>query len=136
MRKSVVAAVVCASALAFAPAAQAGEAAPQIIGGGTVSSAPWGAQIYWDQGGSQFDGFECSETLAGCPVDSPAFTMTYPVSSVADPPDLQYVLVGRLVRELEVAYPISIVQTDFAACHQGLKGFVCLKPSGRNQVFL
>ncbi len=63
MRKSVVAAAVCAAALSVAPAAQAEPAAPAIIGGGTVSSAPWGAQIYWDQGGSEFGGFECSGTI-------------------------------------------------------------------------
>jgi secreted trypsin-like serine protease len=62
MRKSAVAAFVCGAALALAPVAQA-DVTPQIIGGGTVSSAPWGAQIYWDQGGSEFGGFECSGTI-------------------------------------------------------------------------
>jgi secreted trypsin-like serine protease len=62
MRKSAIAAALCTVALATAPAAQA-DVAPQIIGGGTVSSAPWGAQIYWDQGGSEFGGFECSGTI-------------------------------------------------------------------------
>ena len=88
MRKSVVAAVVCASALAFAPAAQAGEAAPRIIGGGTVSSAPWGAQIYWDQGGSQFDGFECSGTII-----APQWVMT--ARHCENPPGI-HVLVGNV----------------------------------------
>jgi secreted trypsin-like serine protease len=58
MRKLVSAAVlaVAASALA-APAALASPAEPMIIGGGTVSSAPWGAQVY--VGGS----FNCSGTI-------------------------------------------------------------------------
>ncbi|EWM11190.1 hydrolase [Kutzneria sp. 744] len=48
-------------AMAVAPAAAS--ASPNIIGGTQVSSAPWGAQIYWNSGGSEFDGFECSGTI-------------------------------------------------------------------------
>lgn len=40
--------------------AQAAE--PLIIGGTTVDSAPWGAQIYWDDA-TDFGGFECSGTI-------------------------------------------------------------------------
>jgi len=40
--------------------AQAAE--PAIIGGGTVSSAPWGAQIYWNDVTAN-GGFECSGTI-------------------------------------------------------------------------
>jgi secreted trypsin-like serine protease len=35
---------------------------PQIIGGTTVSSAPWGAQIYWSNV-TTYGGFECSGTI-------------------------------------------------------------------------
>lgn len=47
MSKIVTAVAGAAAALSVisAPAANAGQ---DIIGGGTVSSAPWGAQIYWN----------------------------------------------------------------------------------------
>ena len=59
-----------AAALGIAAAlsmAISGQAAAQpvtgdIIGGGTVGSAPWGAQIYWDNV-SNFGGFECSGSI-------------------------------------------------------------------------
>lgn len=35
---------------------------PHIIGGGTVDSAPWGAQIFWDDV-TDNGGFECSGTI-------------------------------------------------------------------------
>ena len=60
MRKGLVAAAIAGAALIVAPVAQA---SPHIIGGTEVSSAPWGAQIFWNSGGSQFDGFECSGTI-------------------------------------------------------------------------
>src|ERR1043165_6784381 len=47
MRKFVsAAAIAVAISAAVAPAALADGATPMIIGGGTVSSAPWGAQVY------------------------------------------------------------------------------------------
>lgn len=58
MRKLVLAAVLAAAASTMAgPAAMAGTSTPMIIGGGTVSSAPWGAQVYV---GGQFN---CSGTI-------------------------------------------------------------------------
>lgn len=42
--------------------ASAQPASPNIIGGGTVSSAPWGAQIFWNDQ-TEFGGFECSGTI-------------------------------------------------------------------------
>jgi secreted trypsin-like serine protease len=58
MRKFVTAAVLAAATTALAaPAATADDAVPMIIGGGTVSSAPWGAQVYV---GGQFN---CSGTI-------------------------------------------------------------------------
>jgi len=62
MRGSVVAAALAGAAMLVAPAASA-SVSPNIIGGTQVSSAPWGAQIYWNSGGSEFDGFECSGTI-------------------------------------------------------------------------
>ena len=60
LRKSVAAAV-AATALAtgmFAtPAAQA-SVQPNIIGGGTATDAPWGAQVYWNS-----SGFACSGSI-------------------------------------------------------------------------
>ncbi|WP_236788799.1 trypsin-like serine protease [Amycolatopsis sp. GM8] len=61
MRKS--GAVLAAAALLVGAGTLTAEAAtPLIIGGGTVSSAPWGAQVYWDDATS-FGGFECSGTI-------------------------------------------------------------------------
>jgi secreted trypsin-like serine protease len=58
MRKFVTAAVLAVATTALAaPAATADDAVPMIIGGGTVSSAPWGAQVYVS--GS----FNCSGTI-------------------------------------------------------------------------
>ncbi|MFJ8916251.1 S1 family peptidase [Amycolatopsis sp. NPDC102389] len=63
MRMSKIVATVAGAAaaltLAATPAANAGQ---DIIGGGTVSSAPWGAQIYWDDA-TAFGGFNCSGTI-------------------------------------------------------------------------
>ena len=61
-----------------------------------------------------------SEALAGCPNDGLVSMVTRPVKSVADPSDLQHVIAGPLVEELVVAYTICVVQTEFAACDQGL----------------
>jgi len=63
MRKSRALAAVLGTvaALGLAMSGQA-TAQPDIIGGGTVSSAPWGAQIYWDNV-TTFNGFECSGTI-------------------------------------------------------------------------
>ncbi|GAA5159708.1 MULTISPECIES: S1 family peptidase [Amycolatopsis] len=61
MRKT--GAILAAAALmAGAGTATAEAATPLIIGGTTVSSAPWGAQIYWDDV-SSYGGFECSGTI-------------------------------------------------------------------------
>jgi secreted trypsin-like serine protease len=58
MRKFVSAAVLAVATTALAaPAALADNSQPMIIGGGTVSSAPWGAQVY--VGGA----FNCSGTI-------------------------------------------------------------------------
>ncbi|GAB3910077.1 trypsin-like serine protease [Kibdelosporangium lantanae] len=58
MRKFISAAVVAVATTALAaPAATADDAVPMIIGGGTASSAPWGAQVYV---GGQFN---CSGTI-------------------------------------------------------------------------
>lgn len=66
MRKSrALAAVVgVAAALSVTVSWQAAAqpAHPDIIGGGTVGSAPWGAQIYWDDV-TDFGGFECSGSI-------------------------------------------------------------------------
>lgn len=45
-----------------ASAAAPGTTSPDIIGGTTADAAPWGAQIYWDNGGA-YGGFECSGTI-------------------------------------------------------------------------
>jgi secreted trypsin-like serine protease len=55
MRKLISAAAVAAAAVMLAPAALA---SPVIIGGGTVSSAPWGAQVYVNK-----TVFNCSGTI-------------------------------------------------------------------------
>lgn len=56
-------AVLAAAAfLAGAGTATAQAAEPLIIGGTTVDSAPWGAQIYWTDS-SDYGGFECSGTI-------------------------------------------------------------------------
>ncbi|MTD53646.1 S1 family peptidase [Amycolatopsis pithecellobii] len=61
MRKS--GAILAAAALLAGAGSLTAEAAtPLIIGGDTVSSAPWGAQVYWDDA-SSFGGFECSGTI-------------------------------------------------------------------------
>jgi secreted trypsin-like serine protease len=58
MRKLISAAVFAVAAAGMAaPLASAEPAVPMIIGGGTVSSAPWGAQVYL---GSSFN---CSGTI-------------------------------------------------------------------------
>lgn len=55
-------AILLAAALLAGGTATAEAAEPHIIGGGTVGSAPWGAQIYWD-GSTDFSDFECSGTI-------------------------------------------------------------------------
>jgi secreted trypsin-like serine protease len=57
MRKFVSAAVLAVAASAMATPLASASVEPMIIGGGTVSSAPWGAQVY--VGGS----FNCSGTI-------------------------------------------------------------------------
>jgi len=54
--------LLAATAIAGAGTATAQAAEPLIIGGDTVSSAPWGAQIYWDDA-TDFGGFNCSGTI-------------------------------------------------------------------------
>jgi secreted trypsin-like serine protease len=60
--RGVVAAALVGAAMLAAPVAEAA-VSPDIIGGTQVSSAPWGAQVFWNSGGSEFDGFECSGTI-------------------------------------------------------------------------
>ena len=55
---------------------------------------------------------------------------------MAGRPDLQHVIIGRLVGELVVTYPICVVQTNFTARDQGFKCFMRLQPSGGDEVFL
>jgi secreted trypsin-like serine protease len=63
MRKSRASAAVIGISVALGLAISAPAAAqPDIIGGGTVSSAPWGAQVFWDNV-TNFGGFECSGTI-------------------------------------------------------------------------
>jgi len=61
MSKAFAVAAAVAAALSVCSAGVA-DAQQDIIGGGTVSSAPWGAQIYWNNV-SSFGGFECSGTI-------------------------------------------------------------------------
>ncbi|WP_191983992.1 S1 family peptidase [Amycolatopsis eburnea] len=56
-----VAVVGAAAALGWGSAGVA-DAQQDIIGGSTVSSAPWGAQIYWNDV-TTYGGFECSGTI-------------------------------------------------------------------------
>ncbi|MFI9382707.1 S1 family peptidase [Kutzneria sp. NPDC052558] len=60
--RGVIAAALVGAAVLAAPVAEAA-VSPDIIGGTQVSSAPWGAQVFWNSGGSEFDGFECSGTI-------------------------------------------------------------------------
>jgi secreted trypsin-like serine protease len=61
MRKT--GAILAATAFLLGTGTATAEAAtPLIIGGSTVSSAPWGAQVYWDDV-STYGGFECSGTI-------------------------------------------------------------------------
>ncbi|WP_406628847.1 S1 family peptidase [Amycolatopsis sp. WGS_07] len=63
MRYAKAAAVVAGAAMAFGVAATgAASADTYIIGGETVKSAPWGAQIFWDDV-TENGGFECSGTI-------------------------------------------------------------------------
>ncbi|AHH96734.1 trypsin-like serine protease [Kutzneria viridogrisea] len=90
MRKSVVAAVLAGAALAtglLGGTAQASTASPSIIGGGSASNAPWGAQIYWTNSGSS-DGFECSGSII-----APQWVLT--AQHCLNKPGM-YVLVGSL----------------------------------------
>jgi secreted trypsin-like serine protease len=59
---SVLAGTAAALSIGTAGIAAAQPASPDIIGGGTVSSAPWGAQIYWNNVTAN-GGFECSGTI-------------------------------------------------------------------------
>ncbi|MFD9891882.1 S1 family peptidase [Amycolatopsis sp. NPDC059027] len=63
MRLSRAVAVAAGAAAALSiVSAGAANAQEDIIGGGTVSSAPWGAQIYWNNV-TDNGGFECSGTI-------------------------------------------------------------------------
>jgi secreted trypsin-like serine protease len=64
LSKAVAVAAGAAAALSIVSAgtASAGTAGTNIIGGTTVSSAPWGAQIFWNDS-TDFGGFECSGTI-------------------------------------------------------------------------
>jgi len=61
MSRAVGAVAAAAAALSMISAGVA-DAQTDIIGGGTVSSAPWGAQIYWNNVTAN-GGFECSGTI-------------------------------------------------------------------------
>ncbi|WP_051792962.1 S1 family peptidase [Amycolatopsis jejuensis] len=61
MRYAKAAAMVAGAALVFGVSGTA-SADTQIIGGGTVQSAPWGAQVFWDDV-TDNGGFECSGTI-------------------------------------------------------------------------
>ena len=62
MSRAVAAVGVAAAALSMVSAGVA-DAQQDIIGGSTVSSAPWGAQIYWNNV-TTYGGFECSGTVS------------------------------------------------------------------------
>jgi secreted trypsin-like serine protease len=59
---SAVAGTAAVISIASAGVASAQPVSPEIIGGGTASSAPWSAQIYWNNVTAN-DGFECSGTI-------------------------------------------------------------------------
>src|SRR6185369_9993573 len=61
MSRAVAAVGAAAEALSLVSAGVA-DAQQDIIGGSTVSSAPWGAQIYWNNV-TTYGGFECSGTI-------------------------------------------------------------------------
>ncbi|MBB4685117.1 S1 family peptidase [Amycolatopsis jiangsuensis] len=61
LAKTVAVVVGAAAALGVGVAAPA-SAGPLIIGGDTVDSAPWGAQVFWDDQ-TEYGGFECSGTI-------------------------------------------------------------------------
>jgi len=61
MSRAVAAVGAAAAALSLVSAGVA-DAQQDIIGGSTVSSAPWGAQIYWNDV-TTYGGFECSGTI-------------------------------------------------------------------------
>ncbi|WP_410614575.1 S1 family peptidase [Amycolatopsis sp. lyj-109] len=61
MRKTVaatLAAMTLTTGTLATPAAQASTVVPNIIGGGTATDAPWGAQVYWNS-----VGFQCSGSI-------------------------------------------------------------------------
>jgi secreted trypsin-like serine protease len=67
MRKSRVIAAAAGAVFAVSVATAGFAAAdpsptPNIIGGTTVESAPWGAQVFWDDQ-TEYGGFECSGTI-------------------------------------------------------------------------
>src|SRR4051794_30446439 len=54
--------VAAALSIAISGQAAAQPVTPDIIGGGAAGSAPWGAQVYWDNV-TAFGGFECSGSI-------------------------------------------------------------------------
>ncbi|SFP43298.1 S1 family peptidase [Amycolatopsis rubida] len=57
------AALTAAAALSFAVPSAATAAEPSIIGGSTAPSVSWGAQVYVNTPGRDFQGFNCSGTV-------------------------------------------------------------------------
>ncbi|QWF78130.1 S1 family peptidase [Amycolatopsis sp. CA-230715] len=61
-RAALLAGVAAALSIASSGVANAQDVDPYIIGGGNADSAPWGAQVFWDDVKDN-GGFECSGTI-------------------------------------------------------------------------
>ncbi|MFF0148131.1 trypsin [Amycolatopsis sulphurea] len=62
LARTVAVVVGAAAALGLGVSAPAAADEPMIIGGTTVDSAPWGAQVFWDDQ-TEYGGFACSGTI-------------------------------------------------------------------------